>query len=118
MELAPHQITDRIDASAGVGLFFISFSDQPLVNKGLLKDTRYPRPPKHSWRERVRPIPTTTIGLIEELEGMYPQKCISPTETRPEADHYSGKADLVLELRNRYDAETKRDKDALPKVLR
>lgn len=65
----------------------------------------------------MAPFPNTVIGLIEELEDMYPQKCIDPEETRAEANYYAGKAGLTVELRARFDADTKKEKDALPKVL-
>lgn len=66
----------------------------------------------------MRALPNTIIGLIEMLEKLYPQRCIKSDETRPEADNYSGKASLVVELRARFEAETKREKHSLPKILR
>ena len=66
----------------------------------------------------MKALPNSIIGLIESLEEQYPQRCLRPQETRPEADHYAGKAGLVAELRARYECEIKQNKNSLPKVLR
>lgn len=65
----------------------------------------------------MRTLPNSIIGLIEELERQYPQRCIRPDETLAEAHHHAGRAALVLELRQRYDAETRRESARLPPVL-
>ena len=65
----------------------------------------------------MKQLPNTILGLIEALESQYPPKCLTPTQTRPEADHYAGKVALVAELRERSEAELRRNKRDLPAVL-
>jgi hypothetical protein len=56
----------------------------------------------------MRPLPITLSGVIEELESLYPARCIGPEETPENAHRYAGKVELIAELRGRHDAVTKR----------
>lgn len=47
----------------------------------------------------ARPIANTVPELIEQLEGMYPPRCIRPDESLEEAHRYAGRQALVTELR-------------------
>jgi len=63
-------------------------------------------------------LPDTVISLLEELEADYPPKCKSPAESLEDHAQYAGKVALVVTLRGRFDAETKRNIKELPKVLK
>ena len=63
----------------------------------------------------MRPLPITHSGVIEELEALYPARCIGPNETPESAHRYAGKVELIAELRGRHDAVNKRGE--LDKVL-
>lgn len=65
----------------------------------------------------MRPMPLSVIGLIEELEVQYPQRCKKPEETLEAHAHYAGSAALVTLLRARYEAINKAEQNELPKVL-
>lgn len=63
----------------------------------------------------MRPLPLTLLGVIEELESLYPARCIGPEETPENAHRYAGKVELIAELRGRHAAADKRGD--LDKVL-
>jgi hypothetical protein len=65
----------------------------------------------------MRALPHSVLSLIEELEADYPPKCKSPEESLETHAHYAGSVSLVSLLRARYDAESRREKKGLPKVL-
>jgi hypothetical protein len=41
------------------------------------------------------------MGMIEELESLYPARCIGPKESPEDAHRYAGKVELIAELRAR-----------------
>lgn len=67
----------------------------------------------------MRAFPVTIAGLIEELESLYPPRCIGPEEVAHTAHRYAGKVELIAELKGRYDAANKRElkQGDLPTVL-
>lgn len=62
----------------------------------------------------MKTLPNTVPGLIEELEALYPPRCIGPEESLRAADRYAGRRELVDELKARLQATEKRAlRDAL-----
>jgi hypothetical protein len=51
----------------------------------------------------MRPIPTDSESLLEQLETQYPARCRQPDETERDHERYAGKVDLIHELRVRLD---------------
>lgn len=49
----------------------------------------------------MRPLPVTIVGMIEELEALYPARCIGPKESPEVAHRYAGKVELIAEMRAR-----------------
>lgn len=66
----------------------------------------------------MKALPNTIVGLIEELEELYPAKCKEADETLEDHARYAGKVELVARLRSRLSTETKRNTKELPTVLR
>lgn len=66
----------------------------------------------------MKVLPSNVPELIAELEAAYPARCIKPEESPEAAHRYAGKVDLIVELRRRLNAETKRENGELPKVIR
>lgn len=49
----------------------------------------------------MRPLPTDTHALLEQLEAQYPARCRRYDESEREHERYAGKVDLIAELRTR-----------------
>lgn len=62
-------------------------------------------------------IPNTVVGLIEELENMYPARCMKAGETLEDHLLYAGRVSLISEMRSRYDAATRSEQGELERVL-
>lgn len=65
----------------------------------------------------MKTLPNSVIGLIEELEELYPARCMKTDESLEDHLRYAGKVDVVERLRERYEVGIKADKKSLPKVL-
>jgi hypothetical protein len=65
----------------------------------------------------MKPLPDTVLGLIELIEAEYPPRCKHPEESLECHMLYAGSVLVGKELRARYEANLKRDKTALPKVI-
>lgn len=46
----------------------------------------------------MRPLPTDTASLLDQLEEQYPARCRLPDETERDHERYAGKVDLIAEL--------------------
>lgn len=49
----------------------------------------------------MRTLPNTVPALIEELDKLYPPRCIKPQETLAEAQRYAGAREVVELLKNK-----------------
>lgn len=64
----------------------------------------------------MKVLPSTVTGLIEELDKLYPHRCIQPGQSETDAHRYAGRRELIDELKARLDAtEKKALRDALLK---
>ena len=62
----------------------------------------------------MRHLPPTVFGLLEQLDEMYPARCIEADETPSAAHRYAGRRELIDELKERFKATERRaTKDAL-----
>lgn len=54
------------------------------------------------------PFPARSIDLIEELEELFPPRCIAPGEDPCEAHRYAGQLDLLQYLKNWHAVDAER----------
>ena len=65
----------------------------------------------------MTPLPSTVMGLIEELEAQYPPRCYTPVSEDIETHLiYAGKVALIARLRERAEAAD-RNARTLPSIL-
>jgi len=65
----------------------------------------------------MKSLPSSVIGLIEKLEQENPARVRQVNESELAHERFAGRVDLIAELRQRYDALTKKAKNTLPAVL-
>ena len=51
----------------------------------------------------MRPLPESVKDLLDDLEDLFPPRCIEPQERPDDAHRYAGKVELVADLRRRYE---------------
>lgn len=59
---------------------------------------------------QMKTLPPSAIELVQELDAMFPARCIGASETLAEAQRYAGKRELVDFLKT----VLKRTEDARP----
>lgn len=64
----------------------------------------------------MKTMPNTVLGLIEELEELYPPRCFGSDEDLHDHLRYAGKVELIARLRARFE-RTEKAANKLPNVL-
>lgn len=57
----------------------------------------------------MKPLPNFSVDLIQELDELYPPKCIAPRQALEDAHRYAGQRELIDTLKARLEVTLKQN---------